>query len=510
MNLHETAAPTPDAPPSADAQATDRDRPLRIVVPVLARVEGEGALELRTCGGKIAELRLRIFEPPRFFEKLLEGRHGSEVLDIVARICGICPVAYQLTASQALENAMGVQVTSRIDRLRRLLYCGEWLQSHALHIHLLALPDFLGANSGIELARHYPREMRRGLYLQRLGNDLIRLLGGRSVHPVGLRIGGFHRPPDPARAQTLLAELQGARQEAADLVRWVAQLSFPHDRQVFTSVALRHAQEYPLCTGRIVSDNGLDLAVEDFAERFQEFQVDHSTALFAHLDGLPYLVGPLARLNLNQDRLSAASQVLLAETPIRFPSQNVFHSIVARAIEMHEVIQEAVRLLQGEQATGVDTTREPGQSQETPEQAPARRARAGAGTDADHREGGREGKRENGWEGGQMHPGGVSVTVTERAGVGYGATEAPRGLLWHRYAVNPDGRIATARIVPPTAQNQARIEEDLRNALETFGLQHSDIELQRCGEQVIRNYDPCISCATHFLRVQVQRDVASR
>lgn len=504
MHPHETAAPTPDASPSAAAQAsdrTDRDRPLRIVVPVLARVEGEGALELRTCGGKITELRLRIFEPPRFFEKLLEGRHGSEVLDIVARICGICPVAYQLTASQALENAMGIRVTSRIDRLRRLLYCGEWLQSHALHIHLLALPDFLGANSGIELARRYPREMRRGLYLQRLGNDLIRLLGGRSVHPVGLRIGGFHRPPDPARARTLLAELQSARQEAADLVRWVAQLPFPRDRQVFTSVALRHTQEYPLCSGRIVSDNGLDLAVEDFAERFQEFQVDHSTALFAHLDGLPYLVGPLARLNLNQDRLSAASQVLLAETSIRFPSQNVFHSIVARAIEVHEVVQEAVRLLQDEQTTGVDTTWEMEQ---------ARRIRTGGGTGADHREGGREGGREDEREGGQVHPAGVSVAVTERAGVGYGATEAPRGLLWHRYAVNPDGRIATARIVPPTAQNQARIEEDLRNALETYGLQHSDVELQRCGEQVIRNYDPCISCATHFLRVQVQRDVASR
>jgi len=427
-------------------------RTVRIEVPVLARVEGEGALDLTITGGRIEDLRLRIFEPPRFFEKLLEGRACAEVPDIVARICGICPVAYQMSAVHALERAFGVTVTPWIRAMRRLIYCGEWIESHALHIHLLAAPDFHGYDSAIAMARDYPDEVRRGLRLQGLGNEIIRLLGGRSVHPVGVRVGGFHHAPALAAAQSLAAKLEAALPDARELLRWTARFPLPADEQAFTCVALRHPDEYPMAAGRIVSDGGLDIDADSYESRFRELHVPHSTALHAQLDGEPYLVGPLARVNLCAAQLPREVRDTLASTGIHFPSRNMFHSVVARAAEIHHALLEAIRLLKA-----------------------------------------------------YTLPDSPFVPIEPRAGEGAWATEAPRGLLWHRYRVGEDGRVAWARIVPPTSQNQARIEQDLRASIERIGAQHDDAHLRRHAEMVIRNYDPCISCATHFLRLNVTR-----
>jgi sulfhydrogenase subunit alpha len=426
------------------------ERETRITVPVLARVEGEGALTLRLRDGRIDTLELRIYEPPRLFEKFLEGRDWHEVPDMVARVCGICPVAYQMSAVHALEQAFGVDPGTRVRALRRLFYCGEWIQSHSLHIHLLAAPDFLGFDSAPAMARRYPEEVRRGLRLQGIGNDIIRLLGARSVHPVGARVGGFHRLPRPDERQVLRERLAQALEDARALVRWTAGLELPADDQVFTSVALRHPDEYPMNEGRIVSSDGLGIDRGEYEAHFREFQVPWSTALHSLLHERPYLVGPLARLNLNHDRLPEPVQALLRETGIALPSRNMFHSIVARAVEIHYALLEAARLLDSEDGTA-----------------------------------------------------GAPAPITPRAGLGFGCTEAPRGLLWHRYATDAGGRIVSARIVPPTSQNQARIEADLRAALEAYGLTRPEEELRQRAETVIRNYDPCISCATHFLRLRV-------
>ena len=429
------------------------DRRIHIEVPVLARVEGEGALDLRIEDGRIEHLQLRIFEPPRFFEKFLEGRAWHEVPDVVARICGICPVAYQMSAVQALEDIFGIEPDDWVRAMRRVMYCGEWIQSHALHIHLLAAPDFFGCNSVVELARGHAEEVRRGFRLQRLGNDLIALFGGRSVHPVGVRVGGFHRAPDAGRIAELLPRLEAGVAEAAELVRWCASIAMPEDRQDFISVALRAERDYALGEGRVVSSTGLDLPRQEYAGHFQESHVAHSTALYSHLDGRPYLVGPLARLNLNHDQLPDSTRVLLEESGLRLPSANMFHSLLARALELHLSLVEALRLLSAPLA---------------------------------------------------FHA--AHQPVTARAGTGYGATEAPRGLLWHRYETAADGSILNARIVPPTSQNQARMEEDLKRSLEAFGLDQAEDALRLRGETVIRNYDPCISCATHFLRLRIERD----
>jgi coenzyme F420-reducing hydrogenase alpha subunit len=429
-------------------------RSVRIEVPLLARVEGEGALDLAIEGGRIEDLRLRIFEPPRFFEKLLEGRAYSEVPDIVARICGICPVAYQMSAAHAIEAAFGVEVTPWVRAMRRLIYCGEWIESHALHIHLLAAPDFFGYDSAIAMARDYPDEVRRGLHLQNLGNEIIRLLGARSVHPVGVRIGGFHHAPDPKTVRSLANRIEAALPDARELVRWTARFPLPTEQQTFTCVALRHPSEYPMNEGRIVSTDAaqLDIDAHAFETRFSELHVPHSTALHAHLDGQPYLVGPLARINLCGGHLPREVHETLAGTGVHFPSRNMFHSVVARAAEMHYALLEALRLLREYQ----------------PPTAPY-------------------------------------VPVTPREAQAAWATEAPRGLLWHRYALDADGRVRSARIVPPTSQNQARIEQDLHQSITDMGVDRSDAELRQRAEMIIRNYDPCISCATHFLRVNVER-----
>ena len=428
-------------------------RDISIKVPVLSRVEGEGALQLQIKNGVLEDLQLRIYEPPRLFEKMLEGHEPNEVIDIVARICGICPVAYQMTAVQAFENLCQVEVTPWVRAMRRVFYCGEWLQSHALHIHMLAAPDFLGFNNIIEMAAEHAAVVRRGLRLQTLGNDLIELFGARSVHPVGVEVGGFYHAPDVSAVEQLVMRLQAAKQDAEELVCWTASLSFPKQEQEFVAVALQHADEYPMNGGRIVSSSGLDIDCQEYLQYFQEHQIPHSTAFHALLDNRPYLVGPLARINLNTNHLPHELTQLLTRCGITFPSHNMFHSIVARAAECWLAIREALQLLQ---------------DYERPAQA--------------------------------------ALPWQARAGAGIMATEAPRGLLWHHYELDTSGRVRTARIIPPTSQNQARIEEDLRLSLQTFGLDQADEALRLHGEAVIRNYDPCISCATHFLELDVRRD----
>jgi coenzyme F420-reducing hydrogenase alpha subunit len=430
---------------------TDR-REVSIRVPVLARVEGEGALEVDIADGRIADLKLRIYEPPRLFEKFLEGRAYHEVPDMVARICGICPVAYQMSAVQALESVFGIDPGPWVRAMRRVMYCGEWIESHCLHIHLLAAPDFLGYGSVVEMAQGHPAEVRRGLALQTLGNDLIRLFGARSVHPVGVRVGGFHHAPALETVDALRSRLRAALPETQALVMWTASLPLPDNAQQFTSVAMRDGNEYPMNHGRIVSDHGLDIAAADYEAHFAEHQVPHSTALHSLLHGQPYLVGPLARMNLNQGLLPQPVRDTLRSAGMHFPSANLFHSLVARAAEVYCALLDALRLLDQ-----------------------------------------------------YDRPAAPFVETIPRAGVGYGCTEAPRGMLWHRYETDGHGIIRQARIVPPTSQNQARIEQDLMQSLQGFGLDRGDDELRHLGETVIRNYDPCISCATHFLKLVVRR-----
>jgi coenzyme F420-reducing hydrogenase alpha subunit len=435
----------------------------RIKVSELARVEGEGALHIRIDDGRVASVRLEIFEPPRFFEAFLRGRHGEEAPDLTARICGICPVAYQMSAAHAIEDAYGVRTGDRLRRLRRLLYCGEWIESHALHVFMLHAPDFAGCQSAIELAGKERDLVRRGLRLKRLGNHILRVLGGREIHPVNVRVGGFYRIPDAAAWTPLREELSWAEAAARQTVRWAAGLPFPELEREVELVSLRHPSEYPMNEGRIVSSAGLDIPVDAFLDHFEETHVAHSTALHGRrTNGGSYQVGPLARFGLNADRLPEPVRALADEVGLTAPCTNPFKSIVVRSLELYYAVLEAARIL--------------GQELEEPEDT--------------------EGL------------GDAFVTVapseTTTSVIGHGATEAPRGLLYHRYRLDSRGLITDAIIVPPTSQNQPTIEADIRAYVE--GHTHlADDELQWRCEQAIRNHDPCISCATHHLELRVER-----
>ncbi|MEE4109360.1 MAG: nickel-dependent hydrogenase large subunit [Halieaceae bacterium] len=423
-----------------------------IEVDYLARVEGEGALDVRIVEGRVEELKLRIFEPPRYFEGILRGRRFSEAPDITARICGICPVAYQMSACHAMERACGVDVDGPLRELRRLLYCGEWIQSHTLHIYMLHAPDFLGTADAIEIAREHPEIVQRGLKLRGVGNRIIATLGGRQVAPVNVRVGGFYRLPEDRELEALVAPLREARDAAVETVRWTARFPFPHLEHDYEFVALRDGERYPMNEGRLVSSTGLDIDQADFEDHFEERHVAHSTALHAYRrGGGSYFTGPMARYALNAERLSPLAREMAREAGLGPVCRNPYRSIVVRAVEVVEACDEALRILEN-----------------------------------------------------YRRPPAAAIDVIPRAAVGRAITEAPRGILYHGYTIDAGGAITEARIVPPTSQNQVTIEEDLRRVVEAnAGLSDEDLGW-RC-EQTIRNYDPCISCATHFLRLKVER-----
>ncbi len=423
-----------------------------IKVNALARVEGEGALYIETRGTEVLEVRLDIFEPPRFFEAFLRGRSYAEVPDITARICGICPVAYQMSSVAAMEDILGLEPPAWLSALRRLLYCGEWIESHALHVLMLHAPDFLRKASVLEMAETHPEVVEKGLALKKAGNEIVRTVGGREVHPINVRVGGFYRAPRAKDLRSLVEPLTAGLAIAQELVRWVSGFDFPELERAYEFVALRHPQEYPMNRGRLVSSLGLDIRCQDFPDHFEEFQVPHSNALHCRRKGGGfYQVGPVARLNLNHDLLPPLAAEALRETGLELPLLNPFHSIVARAVEIVFAFEEALRLVQAYQP---------------PEQ--------------------------------------PVVEYQVKAGTGHGLTEAPRGTLYHRYTIADDGLIQAATIVPPTSQNQATIEEDLR-ALAPDLLDLPLEEATWTCEQAIRNYDPCISCATHFLTLELKK-----
>ena len=423
-----------------------------IRVDYLARVEGEGALDLHVSDGRITAARLNIFEPPRFFEAFLPGRGYAELPDIVARICGICPIAYQMSAVHAIENAFGAQVDGQLRALRRLIYCGEWIESHGLHVVMQHATDFLGYPDAIQMAREHGDVVRNGLALKKTGNELMRVVGGREIHPVNVKAGGFHRVPTRGELAPVAENLKRARDLAIGLVRWVATFPFPDLQRDYEFVALRHPDEYPFNEGRVISNRDIDIDIADFDSEFEERHVAHSTALHSSVKRRgAYLVGPMARYALNFDRLPDSVQGLAREARLGPVCKNPFQSIVVRVIEIVYACEEALRLI------------------------------------ADYEP-----------------PDAAAVRIEPRAGIGFGCTEAPRGICWHRYEFDGEGTISKARIVPPTSQNQPSIEEDLAAVAATILDQPDDVIRGRC-EQSIRNYDPCISCSAHFLKLSVHR-----
>ncbi len=425
----------------------------KIKVETLTRVEGEGGLYVRLQGEQVEEVRLEIYEPPRLFEALLRGRPLEDAPDITARICGICPVAYQMSSVHAMEMALGVEITPEIRRLRRLLYCGEWIESHGLHMHLLHAPDFLGFESGLAMAKQFPDEVNRGLRLKKHGNQLVDLLGGRAIHPVNVCVGGFYRIPSRNEFQKLVPDFEWGLNAAIETTRWVAGFEYPELESDCEFVSLSHPDEYPMNEGVMQTSSGDQIEISNYRDEFQEQQVPHSTALHAirKTTGRPYLLGPLSRVNLNRDRLSPSARKLADEIAFEPECRNPHRAIIARGLELVHSYEEALQILRDEHST-----KQP------------------------------------------------RMTYEYQAGVGMSATEAPRGTLFHRYEIDAEGKIVEADIIPPTSQNQAQIEVDLKAWVGQV-IEKEESQAARLCENLVRAYDPCISCSTHFLNVTIER-----
>lgn len=419
----------------------------------LARVEGEGVLYVKLKEGKLEEVQFQIVEPPRLFEALLRQRSYLEASDITARICGICPVAYQMSTIHAMEQVCGFQIEGQLRALRRLLYCGEWIESHVLHVFMLHAPDFLGYEDSIQMAKVYPELVQNALKLKKAGNAILRLLGGREIHPINVRVGGFYRVPTKRELTTLAETLQWGRETALDVVHWASKLPYPDYEREYEYVALRHPNEYPFNEGRLISNKGLDISASEYEQHFEEVHMPHSTALYSFIKGRgAYLTGPLARYNLNFDLLSPLAQDTALEAGLEPSCHNPFKSLLVRCVEILYAFDEALRIIA---------------AYEPPEQS--------------------------------------FIAIPPRAGLGHAITEAPRGILYHRYQIDGQGQIQNAKIVPPTSQNQKSIELDLRQCAERFIRLPEEEFIRRC-EQTIRNYDPCISCSTHFLQLHIERE----
>ena len=424
-----------------------------IKVDYLARVEGEGGIHIKIKDDKVKDVKLNIFEPPRFFEAFLRGRKFTEAPDITARICGICPIAYLMSSTHAMERACGVKIDGPLRELRRLIYCGEWIESHVLHIYMLHAPDFLGYQDAIEMARDHPDTVKKALKLKKIGNDIVTLLGGREIHPINIRVGGFYKVPSKKDLETLKEPLRWARDMAAETVRWTAKLPFPDFEQDYEFVSLSHPDEYPFNEGRLVSNRGLDIDIAEFYNHFEEQHVKHSTSLHSIIkERGAYLTGPLARYSLNFDKLPAIARKAAKAAGLGKTCNNPFKSIIVRSIETLFACEEALRI--------IDCYEMP----DTP-----------------------------------------FIEIAPRAGTGHGCSEAPRGTLYHRYKIDNDGIILDARIVPPTSQNQKTIENDLTNLIPQ-SLKLPDDKLTWQCEQAVRNYDPCISCSCHFLKLKIERE----
>jgi len=423
-----------------------------INVDYLARVEGEGAMYLKLDGDEIIDLQFAIFEPPRFYEAFLRGRKPSEAPDITSRICGICPIAYQMSSINAMEFAADVTVHPQIRALRKMLYFGEWIESHSLHVYMLHAPDFLGYESAIDLAADMPEVVTNALRLKKLGNTVMTLLGGREIHPINMRVGGFYRTPTQRELDTLVEEVEWALGMSEETVRLVSGFEFPEFEMPYEYVALHHPDEYAITDGRIISSEGLDIDVSEWSEHFEEIHVERSNALHCRLkERGTYHVGPMARFTLNHEQLTPRARAIADEVGLAKGERNPFKSIIVRSVEIVLACEEILRL--------IDEYERP------PEP----------------------------W-----------IPVESVDLIGHGASEAPRGTLYHRYEIDPEGLIADAKIVPPTSQNQCSIEADLWKFVEPRTRMDDD-KLKWQLEQAIRNYDPCISCATHFLDLTIER-----
>lgn len=420
---------------------------MKIKLEHVTRIEGHASLTVMLAEGRVQSARLRYEEGARLFEGLLRGRKFFDAPTIASRICGVCPSVHNVTALKAVEAALGVKTGPVTEKLRRLMILAQWIQSHSLHAYFLVLPDFLGAESAITMAKTHPDEVAAALLLKKLGNDLVYAIGGRSVHPITTKVGGFSHTPPAARLADLRKRLEEAMPEAARLARIMGAQDMPDFSRKTTYLALRDEQEYAYYSGDVCSSEGYCSSPDDFCATLREVVVPGTAAKTSEHGGKSFFTGALARVNMSHELLDDSARSILEESGYPFPNYNTFLNSFCQSVELVHAMAASIGLIDRLLEDGLELEPEP-------------------------------------------------VEIRVKAGSGVAATEAPRGTLYHAYTLDGEGLITDDNIITPTAQNLTNIEDDINHFVE----KRRDWEPTRLIEGIeclIRAYDPCVSCAAH-------------
>ena len=416
---------------------------MKVDIDYVARVEGEAAVHFEINDRQLQKLQVNIWEPPRFFEGFLQGRQFDEVPDIVARICGICPISHMTTAIRALEKALGITAPPATVALRKVMALSQLVASHLVHLYMLALPDYHNLQSAAQMMPHLRTDLDRFVRMKEVMNSVNAVIGGRALHPVAMTVAGFTRTPPEREVAELIGRLAGIKEDARQTFRMIAALEVPALQGEAEFVALAADTEYAINRGRLISDRGLEAEEDAYADHFSEEQVDYANAKRTVIKGRGSLmVGALARLNLKSGRLHPDAARAAAEIGFEPPVHNPFYNNLAQAIEIIHGIGECLDILENFAGDAVWTDIKP------------------------------------------------------REGEGSALTEAPRGLLRHYYAINRRGEVERADIVTPTAHNFLGLEENLRRLIEA-DIDAPEAEISRRCEMLVRAYDPCFSCSVH-------------
>ncbi len=418
----------------------------------LCRVEGHGGITLDIKDGKIVKVEANIFEGSRFFEPIIIGRYYNEITPILSRICAICSAVHTITSLEAIENAFNVRVTPQTHLLRDLLLQGGNIESHALHLFCLAVPDYLGYTGAVTLAADRPELVRMGLGLKKLGNNIQEAIGGRAVHPVNAIIGGFGRLPDKELLLELKKQLEKGLKQAVDTIDIMATLKVPDFTESMTIYAALGSMDsrYSLFGDKIILSTGDSVDVSKYKEVCNEKVVLHSHAKHSLFKRKPFMVGALARIILNGRKLTGEAKKAVEKLGLNLSSQNVLYNNLAQAVEIIYDIERSLEIIEQLLRYGIKYER--------------------------------------------------PVRVKVKAGIGTAACEAPRGMLFHSYIFNSKGRVTGADVITPTAQNLANMEKDFKASAERL-INESKESLSEKLEMVARAYDPCISCSVHLIEV---------
>ena len=418
----------------------------------LTKLEGHAKLSVEMEGSVVKNTKLEVYEASRYFESLLLGRDYREAPSITQKICGICSVVHTLASIKAVEDALEFIPSEQTVDLRKLLLYASNIHSHTAHLFFFALPDYLGFGDVIELSQKKHDYIHLALDLQQLSSEMVKMIGGRALHPVTPTLGGFHSVPDEKKIAALLKNLEGVKRLSLRTARLFSGLEVPELEARSRHVCMKNKKEYTLYDGMITSNDGIAFRPRDYKKNIIEGVMEYSNSKHAKLRGMSYMTGALPRLNANYTKLSDDAKALLKKSRLKLPSNNPFHNNMAQAIEMVHFADEAKNILE---------------------------------------------KYRNGMQQ-EKH------AVSLREGEGVGCCEAPRGLLFHHYGIGSGGRIKYANVITPTSQNAARMEDDISVFLPTLhGKPANKVKLLL--EMLIRAYDPCFSCSAHFLELNLKK-----